>query len=595
MANRFFTFIRNMSITYKLFLTFALLISFPFLIYMFVNSYSSSKNTEKQAVYSANQMLLQSKTYLESKIDLINNTMNMISYNDVVQQLMKQSPEKYLDNWAIWNYDLEQVTKQFFYLQPADDILHIRLYIGSGIIEISPTSSFLDINKVKNELWYKKLTSSSLPIQWLSGKYFPEKEKEKYLSVVKKIKNSENLNNLLSIIRVDLKYSTFEKICIQTKYTNSSLVFLMNKNNEILNSTLDNTSIDSDLLSSISNIKPHQDSGGSFSGSTKLNTGKVLIGIENIKGTDWKLVQVIPYKDILILIKQQRLQMILIILIVIILALPVSYFIASSSTKSFRALISHMKKIETGNFNISILPSNNDEIGQLTRNFNHMFTKIAMLLEEQYMLGQEIKNIELKALQAQINPHFLYNTLDQINWMAMEFNAPKICSIVNELSTFYKLGLKNGENIVTIGNELEHVRAYVYIQNIRFSNVINLEINVPNDILQYNIPKITLQPLVENSILHGMLESESGSGTISISGSIEDNVITLVVKDDGVGMTEEKVHSVLESIVTSDFHGYGTKNINDKLTLLYGKNYGLIYESTLGLGTTVSVKFPAIM
>lgn len=579
----------DMSIKTKLFLSYLLLIAVPFLLYMIINSYIVSKDIEDQTIFSAKQMMAQTATYLEAKIDLVNSTMHMLSYNDAVQNLSRKSLKEYQDNLAIWDYDMGQVTKQFFYLQPAKDILKIRLYMVGSFVEISETENFLDLRKVQDTAWYKKLVANSYSLQWFSQNYFIEEEKENYISAIKKIKDSDNLKNLVGVIRVDLRESIFNEMLSKMKYTKSSSVFLINSSGEIISTTSTNE-VDPALTAYVLQQKQISDLESIWE-SVQINTDTALIGLQKIRGTDWKLVQAIPYTEIKSLIKKSRTQVLILLLLVILMALPISFSIASSGTKRFRKLIANMKKAEKGDFNVSILPSNNDEIGQLTKNFNHMMTKIAMLLDEQYAMGQEIKNTELKALQAQINPHFLYNALDQISWMAREYNAPKICSMVKELSNFYKLSLGRGESIVTVENELEHVKAYIYIQNIRFSNAITLVIEAPDNIMQLKIPKLTLQPVVENSILHGILEGKTGKGTIKIFGKRDKDTVSLIVSDDGVGMSAEKLQSLLDLPLASNYQGYGMKNINEKLKLLYGNEYGLTFESTEGLGTTVIICF----
>jgi len=269
--------------------------------------------------------------------------------------------------------------------------------------------------------------------------------------------------------------------------------------------------------------------------------------------------------------------------------------VSNSVTKRLQKLMNQMEKVEKGDFdNAKILPENNDEIGKLALSFNYMVDKIAVLMEERYRLGKEIKNLELKALQAQINPHFLYNTLDLINWMSVRANVPEISRIIESLSRFYRLSLSKGEDLVTIKNELEHVKAYVEIQNMRFGDNIKLQINVPEEIHNYVMPKLILQPIVENSIIHGILEKEQEKGTIKIYGKLQEKEINLFIEDNGVGMSEEKIIQILTTSSSNEPHGYGVKNINERLKLYYGADYGLTYKSRPGMGTIAIIRIPAI-
>lgn len=224
-----------------------------------------------------------------------------------------------------------------------------------------------------------------------------------------------------------------------------------------------------------------------------------------------------------------------------------------------------------------------------------MVTRISMLIAEQYQSGKEIKNAELKALQAQINPHFLYNTLDLINWKAIDNDVPEIALIAHSLAKFYKLSLNKGREIVSIEDEIDHIKNYVQIQNMRFDNRINLVINIDPFIRQYRILKIILQPIVENSILHGILENRNKQeGVINISSHLVNNTLVLIVEDNGIGMTMEKAQEILTTDSIADTHGYGVQNVNQRIKLYYGQQYGLSYWSSPGEGTKVEITIPVI-
>ncbi|HEX3047663.1 MAG TPA: sensor histidine kinase, partial [Bacillota bacterium] len=325
----------------------------------------------------------------------------------------------------------------------------------------------------------------------------------------------------------------------------------------------------------------------------RVSRERILVGADNIEKSDWTFLLIIPYKDILDLSVTSRRQMVLIFLIIAPLTLPLAFWVAASATKRIKKLAVQMKRIENGDFNAEIPPENQDEIGELTRNFNYMLIKVDTLMNDKYLLGQEIKNLELKALQAQINPHFLYNTLDLINWMSIRANVPQIRQVVEALSTFYRLSLSKGEDVVTLKNELDHIKSYVNIQNLRFENKIHLKIDVPEALQDYLTLKLILQPIIENAILHGILEKEEEAGEIHISASLDNKIITIQIADDGVGMTQEKASQILSHTSSDKYHGYGVKNIDERIKLNFGDTYGLSYHSHPGQGTVVTIKIPA--
>ena len=209
------------------------------------------------------------------------------------------------------------------------------------------------------------------------------------------------------------------------------------------------------------------------------------------------------------------------------------------------------------------------------------------LLQEQYALGQLKIESDLKALQAQINPHFLYNTLDMISWMAQKDETDNIRNVVQAMSQFYRLTLSKGHDIVTVGDEIKMCDAYMEIQKRRYRGKILYEVEVDEEINQYLIPKITLQPFLENAIVHGINEKDDARGIVILNGWIEDGRITLSVTDDGTGMREED-----KTRPHTGSH-YGMGNIAQRLELFYGEKIPIQVESSLGIGTCIVINIPA--
>jgi len=330
-----------------------------------------------------------------------------------------------------------------------------------------------------------------------------------------------------------------------------------------------------------------------------MTAGKVdyLAGQVPIRNTDWRLALLVPYRDITAFGDRTRRQMSLVLLCMLPLLLPLALLVANTSTSRLRRLTSGVRRISKGKFDIHLEAKGRDEIGELTVNFNSMVSRIQDLMSERYQFGQEIKNLEMKALQAQINPHFLYNTLDLVNCLSLRYGAPRITEAVTALSRFYRLSLSGGAETVTIAQELEHVETYLLIQNIRFENCIELRVEADEAALPCSIPKITLQPLVENAIVHGILEKPEGRGRITIRVGRSENppTIEIVVEDDGVGIDAQVLANLLRkpNAPIGTKAGYGARNIDTRIKLTFGENYGLTYRSERGRGTTAVLRFPA--
>jgi two-component system sensor histidine kinase YesM len=249
----------------------------------------------------------------------------------------------------------------------------------------------------------------------------------------------------------------------------------------------------------------------------------------------------------------------------------------------------------------ALMTSDNvDEITELGMSFNIMIGKIKELLDSKIQEQENLKKAELRALQAQINPHFLYNTLDTIIWMAESKKTDQVVKIVSALSKFFRISLSKGMDWITIGEEVERIRSYLIIQKMRYRDILDFNIEVDKEVTEHTILKLILQPLVENALYHGIKNKRKG-GTINVRARMKgENEILLEVEDDGIGFTPEKL-AQLRSELEDDSgsikleSGFGLDNVNKRIKLYYGKPYGLSVQSQYASGTCVTLVIPAKM
>lgn len=322
---------------------------------------------------------------------------------------------------------------------------------------------------------------------------------------------------------------------------------------------------------------------------------KVYAGFYSISNTDWFMVTILPAPPLIHESNHLMLQIALLYAGFLVLALIFANVLAHSITGRLSSVIRQMQTVRHGPPTPMESPQAHDEIGDLIDTYNYMTRKMYELMEKQAKAAEDLRIAEFNSLQAQINPHFLYNTMDMINWMALQGQTEEISHAVQSLSRFYKLTLSRKKGISTIARELEHVTIYVQLQNMRYHDSIELITDFPDELSEYQIPKLTLQPVVENSILHGILEKESKSGTIVITGWMENEDIVLLISDDGVGIPPEILSTILSGKGNSQSGGtnIAVYNTHRRLQILYGKDYGLIYSSNPGEGTEVEIRFPA--
>lgn len=257
-------------------------------------------------------------------------------------------------------------------------------------------------------------------------------------------------------------------------------------------------------------------------------------------------------------------------------------------TRKIEELTKNMDQVNHGSREVTVSSDSEDEVGILINSFHNMMDEINRLIDEVYVNKIALKEYELKALQAQINPHFLYNTLSMMNWMAIRSNQMEISKVTLALSTFYRTALSKGEDVVTVENCIQNMQAYLEIQLTMHDNNFTVDWDIDPTIKNEKMPKLLLQPVVENAIEHGIDEKEDGDKKIFLSfrGNGDDVVIT--VRDNGMGMPQEKA----ETLVTYQAKGYGLKNVNDRIRILYGENYGIRILSAPDEGTTVMMRFP---
>ena len=257
-------------------------------------------------------------------------------------------------------------------------------------------------------------------------------------------------------------------------------------------------------------------------------------------------------------------------------------------TRKIEELTKNMDQVNHGSREVTVSSDSEDEVGILINSFHNMMDEINRLIDEVYVNKIALKEYELKALQAQINPHFLYNTLSMMNWMAIRSNQMEISKVTLALSTFYRTALSKGEDVVTVENCIQNMQAYLEIQLTMHDNNFTVDWDIDPTIKNEKMPKLLLQPVVENAIEHGIDEKEDGDKKLFLSFRGNGDDVEITVRDNGMGMPQEKA----ETLVTYQAKGYGLKNVNDRIRILYGENYGIRILSAPDEGTTVMMRFP---
>ncbi len=588
--------LKNLTLKKKLLLSFFILIFLPLGLLTFISYVNVAKIYENQIRYSANQSFDQAYTFLSYKLNTMINTSDVIYFNSDVQNILSEDKTIYENDLVQQNIDMLILDKFLNGLNNSEDIYRASLYVPDWFSYSNQEINFNNTSTFAGTPTYKKLMASKEKVFWLPPEniknYSSSDDPIPVISLLRKIRNSDQINDIIGIIRVNILESNIHNIIVKANITQKGVVYLQNSDGIIISCSNPENLHDLDSNYNLRKILE----GRSMSWETiSINKNRFAITSREVPNTDWMMVTAIPYSEILSQSNKIKNLMLAFMLIIGVIAYSLAYVISTSTVNRVILLTKKMKKVEEGDLDVSIVSKGRDEIGKLMDSFNYMVKRIHQLVEEQYQSGKEIKNAELKALQAQINPHFLYNTLELINWKAIENDVPDIVLITQSLAKFYKLSLNKGRDVVTIRDEINHVINYVQIQNLRFDNRITLILNVDEEFYPYSILKLVLQPIVENSIFHGIFENRNNpEGIIQITGRFEEDAIVIAVQDNGVGMTKETADGILSSEGNDNIHGYGLGNIDRRIKLYYGQQYGLTFHCRPNQGTLVEIRIPPI-
>ncbi len=320
---------------------------------------------------------------------------------------------------------------------------------------------------------------------------------------------------------------------------------------------------------------------------------KYLVTRTDMKTTGWTLVSMVPYKSVMAETMAISGVMILAVAITLIVTLLLLNRILTGVVKPLKKLEKYMVQVNPDNMDQRMEILTDDEIGHLSMKFNQMMDRIRNLKEQVIEEQEDKRKYELQALQAQINPHFLYNTLDSIIWMA-ETNDSNIVAMTEALAKLFRISLNKGNEEISLERELEHVKNYLIIQSMRYADKFTYEISAEPGVERCRTIKLILQPIVENCIYHG-IKKKRGTGKITIRAYRREQNLIIEVSDDGYGMPEEICRKILSDEIESENisgSGIGVKNVNERIQLRFGKKYGLSYSSEEGVGTTVTYVLP---
>lgn len=444
----------------------------------------------------------------------------------------------------------------------------------------------------KESDWYNRLINTngnSIILGPFKQQQFRSPNDE-FFSVAKKIVDSKTREEI-GVILLNMNLSKIEKICKNITGDSIQDIVILDQFGEVVYSTLDlQPKAKTTLYSKIKNIQQ-----GSFT--AVLNGKDHLATFTTSQYSEWKTISIVPNN--LLFQDAEFIGRVTIIILAasIFFAIIMIYFISSKITSPLYTLRKKMKLVEEGNLDVSVEVKTKNEIGQLSHSFNKMLSELKELVHKIYEVQLQAKEAQFIALQSQINPHFLYNTLESIHMMAEINQDYEAGYMASSLGKFFRYCIKGGNGTVTIAEEIDHMKNYVAIQQIRYEDNFKVYISIEEGLEKYRIIKLCFQPLVENAINHG-LEKKLRDGYIQIYGIKERNLIKFSIFDNGVGISDEKLSSLNQSMNDNDKctnqKSIGIINVNNRIKTYFGKDYGLKIYSIPDVGTEVDIVIPAI-
>lgn len=525
-----------------------------------VYSVNVHKIINEQMILSSKEKIGNYETYFQSIVSLSSRIQTELSNIDII------------DKKNDVNYLLDDI------ILLKEEVNSVSLYNLDGEHIIS-NSDFVSLNNIKEEEWFKSTLDSPL-IDVFSKVSF---ESDGYAFNMSKVIDYNNLQNQ-AVLQISCNFNSIVNLIEEVNLGENGRVSIYNKNYEIIYTSKDLTNIEINTLKGIV----------LGTTSTTIDNDSFLVFASSINKTSWRVAIFINNSNINASVNTFSLIIVICATFIYLLFLIVILLLGNNLTKPIRNLSAQMNSIK----NLSIksdsikIDDSFEEIEDLTQSYKLLISKINSLTTEIINEKEEQKKIELRALQNQINPHFLYNTLDSIIYLIDQEENAKAQKMIVALSKFFRISISRGKNVISIQKEIEHVTNYLLIQKIRFGNTFSYEINISKNILKYSINKLVLQPIVENAINHGLKENE-GIGKILINGYEKNNLIHLEVIDNGYGITKEKADEIRKSFFEDiSTVGVGIKNVYQRLKVYYGNEANILIDSELDDYSKITIVIP---
>ena len=551
---------RDMKYRHKLTILLVISSLVPMTMLALYSHNSMSRLVRHNEVEDTSSILEQTRESIDSQIEVYTGLINYLTYSPDIEEVIN---EKNMDNYVAYAKYTQIVDPLLTVPKSYHDAIN-QIQIFADSIKVRHEYTLVPMDEIGQEWWSSQL-NDEVQVQWLVNTEKPE---------IAAVRNIYDGRNRTAVLCITLDYNKIFKPLKNIISEESGTMVLDQSQNIVYR---DENIQDNDLADLRESDKILEQIRKEYVAvnSTSQNTGWKFYLYKTKKSVEKSVYQMLLAEIPLIAGC---------VLIIFILGMAFSRLF----TRKIEMLTENMDQVNHGSREVTVTSDAEDEVGVLIRSFRRMMGEIDRLISEVYENKIALKEFELKALTAQINPHFLYNSLSIINWMAIKSGQKEISKVTLDLSTFYRTALSKGEDMVTVENCIRNIEAYLSIQLVMHDNDFTVEWKIDPQVKAEKVPKLILQPVVENALEHGLDVKEEGDKILQLSFLDAGDAVLLRVEDNGMGMEQ----SMAESLVTYQAEGYGLKNVNDRICLLYGEEYKIRITSSVGKGTVVEMRIP---
>jgi len=596
--------IRSVKIHYRLIVLFLLLSLLPMLVISIFSYKESSDAIHNKIDTYSRQVVNQVSKNIMVELDRLEYDTIEIGFSDIVQNTLQNYGQ--MTEWEVKDAEFSMhnaLVKKFSFLHDVSDVLIYTNNYQQQIMAYGDTGFRLKFKEDYLKGYFNEIMVKDGATVWRVTDFRAEKHlvqrvvKDSYGIIVGRAIKSLYQGDIIGAILIRTNERFFSDIYINIDIGDGAEIFVINSNGNIVSSRTNTIPIN-ELYKEpalIENIRFNEDKKSNENNTFNMNIdeNRHLIAYSPIKNTQWYVVSTIPYNYLNLESGKIGKKIFVMGLICFILAIFLSIIFTNSISNPLKKLLFAMNEVKKGNLKVSVEDKNKDEIAEVAGDFNVMVEEIQALLEDIKTKEKQKRDAEFKALQAQVNPHFLSNILNTARILANRQKAENLESLLTSLIELLHLSMDKEDDFITVRKEVEYLKNYVNIQQYRLYSKFEVNFDIEEELLEKYLPKFLLQPVLENSIIHG-ISPKKGPGIIEVKGIIYDKKMIFTITDNGLGMSEETKEHILNDgdSLEGHFSGIGINNVQERIKLYFGEEYGITIDSFKDHFTTVEITLP---